>query len=84
MIQELHANQVVVVSGGARDPDVSGAATSGLAGGVAGFFADRGVQAAAARIGVSAARGALAGGVVGIAVGVAVAVGLEIWSASQD
>ncbi len=83
MIQELHSNQVVMVSGGG-DPDVSGAASSGLAGGVAGFFADRGVQAAAARIGISAARGAVAGGVAGILVGVAVGVGMEIWSSSQE
>ena len=83
MIRELNSQQVVMVSGG-EGADISGAATSGLLGGIVAFFTDRGVQAAAARVGVSAARGALAGGVAGIAVGVAVAVGFEIWRSSQD
>ncbi len=82
MIKELNSNQVVMVSGGG-EADVSGSATSGIISSVAGFFADKGVQAAAARIGVSAARGAMAGGVAGIAVGVAVGVGIEVIRANN-
>ena len=84
MIKELNSQQVVMVSGGSSDADVSGAATSSLLGGIAGFFTDKAVVSAAARIGVSAARGAAFGGVAGVAVGVAIGVGYEIWSSNQD
>lgn len=83
MITELNSQQVVMVSGGG-EADVGNAAAGGLLGSVAGFFADKGVQSALVRVGVSAARGAAAGGVVGIAVGVGVGVAYEVWRASRS
>ena len=76
MIRELNANQVVLVSGGSTGQSVINntiAATYG-------FLTDRAVVGAAARIGLSAARGAAFGGLAGVLVGVAIGVGLEIMS----
>lgn len=80
MIRELNANQVVLVSGGVSTTsgDHMDKVVNTFVSVATAFITDKGVQAAAARIGASAVRGALMGGAAGIAVGLAVGIGLEL------
>ena len=75
MIRELNSTQIQLVSGGSNSGQ---SFLNGVIGGAAGWVTDKGVQQAAARVGLSALRGAATGGVLGILVGAAVGVGLEI------
>lgn len=75
MIRELNSNQVQLVSGGGN---IAHSFLNGVIGGTVGLATDKGIQMAAVRVGLSAARGAAVGGVVGILVGAAIGVGLEL------
>lgn len=79
MIRELNSKQVVLVSGGSIGEVIE----KGFVSGAAGLLADQGIQAAAVRIGLSAARGALMGGLVGVVVGIGVGVAIEVLSSDD-
>ncbi len=77
MIRELDSQQIVAVSGGfSLFKSFKNNTIATLSGAVGG----KGAQAAALRIGLSAARGAAVGGAAGIVIGIAVGVGLEYMS----